>query len=182
MMRILRAAQRASQPWKNGGGMTREVMVWPQGADFARFDWRVSIAEVKRAGPFSTFEGIERTLMILKGSLELDVGGRKMELSASSAPFSFDGEAACSGIPRGGSVTDLNVMVRRGRFRAKCESVRDTTWYAPGQHTLVVAASPTAIASGGTEAMLAAEDALYLQQAFKLQVRGETFAIVIRDD
>ncbi|MDP3593765.1 HutD family protein, partial [Phenylobacterium sp.] len=28
-MRILRAVNRTPMPWKNGGGVTREVAIWP---------------------------------------------------------------------------------------------------------------------------------------------------------
>ena len=31
-MRLLRAADRTAVPWKNGGGVTRDVIVWPAGA------------------------------------------------------------------------------------------------------------------------------------------------------
>lgn len=58
--RILRAAERPALPWKNGGGVTREVVAHPPGSDLGHFDWRVSIAEIHNAGPFSRFPGIER--------------------------------------------------------------------------------------------------------------------------
>jgi hypothetical protein len=43
-------------PWKNGGGVTREVAAcYPQGGDGQDFLWRVSIATVAGNGPFSHF-------------------------------------------------------------------------------------------------------------------------------
>ena len=60
MALILRARERIAVPWKNGGGLTREVAVHPKGSGFEGFDWRVSIAEVHAAGAFSCFAGIER--------------------------------------------------------------------------------------------------------------------------
>lgn len=59
---VLRAANRRSQPWKNGGGVTREVMTWPPSAGLSEFAWRVSITEVVVAGPFLGFEGGDRRL------------------------------------------------------------------------------------------------------------------------
>ena len=53
---LLSAARRAAVPWKNGGGVTREVAAHPAGASLEDFDWRVSTAEVRAAGPFSGFE------------------------------------------------------------------------------------------------------------------------------
>ncbi|MFN9927385.1 MAG: HutD family protein, partial [Phenylobacterium sp.] len=59
---LLRAADRLAVPWKNGGGITRELAVWPPGASFDDFVWRVSMAEVHQDGPFSSFPGVDRIL------------------------------------------------------------------------------------------------------------------------
>ena len=40
-----------ASPWKNGGGVTREVAKSPSQAPF----WRLSIANVDQEGPFSSF-------------------------------------------------------------------------------------------------------------------------------
>ena len=61
-MRILRVSGRVAAPWKNGGGTTTEVAVFPAGASFDDFGWRISIADIARGGPFSQFPGIDRTL------------------------------------------------------------------------------------------------------------------------
>ena len=61
-------------PWKNGGGVTVEIYTNPPSA---AFDWRVSIATVNAAGPFSTFAGYERHIMTLTGEgMVMDIGGR----------------------------------------------------------------------------------------------------------
>ena len=57
MISVLRAADRIATPWKNGGGITREVAIWPPGSDFENFDWRVSIAEVCEAALFGFLPG-----------------------------------------------------------------------------------------------------------------------------
>jgi len=123
-MRILRAADRAAVAWKNGGGITREVAVSPQGAGLDDFDWRVSIAQVSEPGPFSIFPGIDRTLAILDGRMMLAFDAHSVTLDAASAPFAFAGDVACTGTPLDGAVTDLNVMTRRGRCSAGMERMR----------------------------------------------------------
>ena len=70
-VRILPAAARAAVPWKNGGGLTREVAIHPPGSDLGTFEWRVSIAQVRAAGPFSSFPGVDRQLAVLAGELAL---------------------------------------------------------------------------------------------------------------
>ncbi|HXZ10527.1 MAG TPA: HutD family protein, partial [Paraburkholderia sp.] len=73
-MTLIRATGLVASPWKNGGGVTREVAAYPQGAGLDTFVWRVSVADVSQPGPFSRFAGIDRTLVLLSGAgMLLDV-------------------------------------------------------------------------------------------------------------
>jgi environmental stress-induced protein Ves len=65
-MSILRFDDLKAVPWKNGLGVTREIAVEPVGASMDDFLWRVSIADVDTASPFSTFPGIDRTIVLLE--------------------------------------------------------------------------------------------------------------------
>lgn len=171
-MKILRAADRVAVPWKNGGGVTREVAVWPQGAGFDDFDWRVSIAEVRSAGAFSVFPNIERVLAILEGRMVLAFKGAHATLDPHSAPFAFAGDAECFGTPVDGPVTDLNVMTRRGRCTAQVEAVANGT-VAAGGTTLVVAMAAARLGGEGLERF----DAAVIAEACLLD--GAAFAIRI---
>ena len=125
MIRHLPASERVAQAWKNGGGITREVAVFPAGASMDDFLWRVSMAEVTEAGPFSLFAGIDRHLTVLSGTLRLDVSDRRVILAAGES-LAFAGDVAVSGVPLT-PVTDLNVMTRRGKFRAVVRRIDSTT-------------------------------------------------------
>lgn len=119
-MRLLRAADRQAAPWKNGGGVTREIMAWPPGAGFDDFDWRLSMAEVRADGPFSSFPGVDRILAVLQGSLRLTIEGRRaLNVSPETAPAAFPGDAAIYAVVEAGPVLDLNLMSRRGKVRAR---------------------------------------------------------------
>jgi environmental stress-induced protein Ves len=116
---VLRAAERAAVPWKNGGGLTREVAVHPAASDFATFDWRVSIAEIAVPGPFSVFPDIDRHMVVLSGRLTLAIdGAAPLTLTPESPAVAFAGDVAAFAEPHGGPVVDLNVMTRRGRCTA----------------------------------------------------------------
>ena len=105
-------------PWRNGGGSTTEIAILPAGAGLDNFDWRVSMATVAEAGPFSIFPGIDRTLSVLEGDgIRLDFAGCSVTLQRSSPPFSFQADTSIYGAPINGPITDLNVMTRRGRYR-----------------------------------------------------------------
>jgi uncharacterized protein len=114
---LLPAAGRIVQPWKNGGGVTREIAAFPPADGVEAFDWRISTAVVSMPGRFSHFGGVDRTLAVISGRLELELDGRDepVALSAASEPYAFPGDVGCFGTPIGGEVIDLNLMVRRGR-------------------------------------------------------------------
>ncbi len=102
-------------PWRNGGGVTRELASSPTGGDF---DWRISIAEVTAPGEFSVFAGVWRTIVLLDGpAMTLTVGGAPHRL-VRHRPFGFDGGENVSCAVSAGPTRDLNVMTRVGRCRA----------------------------------------------------------------
>ncbi len=106
-------------PWKNGGGSTTEIAIWPAGAGFDTFDWRISLATIAQSGPFSTFRGIDRTLALVEGggvTLDLDQV-RSFTLGPETPEIAFPGEAAVTATVHGGPTTDFNVMTRRARCR-----------------------------------------------------------------
>lgn len=118
-LRVLRAADRAAAPWKNGGGVTREVAAGPTESGLEDFDWRISLAEVCEPGPFSRFDGVDRRFVVLDGRIRLAVGGRPpVTLSVGDPVHAFPGEASCFATPLDGPTHDLNIMTRRGRAQA----------------------------------------------------------------
>jgi uncharacterized protein len=115
-LRIQRFGQHLKMPWKNGLGITREVISKPASDESDGFDWRISLATVGASGPFSVFAGIDRTIAVLQGDgMQLTVDGRREEpLLMASAPFAFSGDAEVQADCLGGATLDLNVMSRRG--------------------------------------------------------------------
>ena len=114
MLRILRTTDYPSRPWKNGGGTTRDILVSPAGAALDDFDWRLSLAQVDRDGPFSRFDLVDRTLVLLSGAMTLHEPDRRIVL-VRDEPVEFPGERAIEATLSGGSTLDFNVMTRRGR-------------------------------------------------------------------
>lgn len=110
---LIRLAQAVASPWRNGGGVTRELAAWPAGADWT---WRISVAEVAASGPFSRFPGVQRWFAVLSGkgvSLRLPDAAHRLPLA--SAPFEFDGAVPVDCELIDGPTQDLNLMVRRAR-------------------------------------------------------------------
>lgn len=109
---VVRLADIAVTPWRNGGGVTRELAMWPDAGDWA---WRMSVADVDKSGPFSKFDGIERWFAVLEGAgVQLDVAGVPHRVTAADAPLFFDGAATTGCELIDGKTRDFNLMVRRG--------------------------------------------------------------------
>ncbi len=106
-------------PWKNGGGVTTEMLIYPAEASLDNFVWRLSMAEVNSDGPFSFFPQIDRTLTLLQGAgmvLHHDDGlaaDQRVSLYQDSAPYAFAGEVAIRAELLQGGIVDLNMMSRR---------------------------------------------------------------------
>lgn len=115
-IRIQRFDEHLKMPWKNGLGITREVISRPASDGSGGFDWRISLATVGASGPFSVFVGIDRTIAVLEGDgMQLTVDGRREPpLLMASVPFAFSGDAEVQADCLGGATLDLNVMSRRG--------------------------------------------------------------------
>lgn len=102
-------------PWRNGGGVTRELLAWPH-----RDEWRIriSVADIVRDGPFSYFPAAERWFAVLEGAgVKLTVGGGTQLLTPDSSPFCFSGntEVDCGLID--GPTRDFNLMALPGAGR-----------------------------------------------------------------
>jgi hypothetical protein len=126
-MILLREAEYITVPWKNGGGLTREILKVP--AEATAFDWRLSLATIEQPGPFSTFEDYDRTLVLVRGAgVELDFGvyGRAV-LRTPGQLAAFDGSWATSCTLLDGPSSDLNLIVSKTRAEARARLVRVAT-------------------------------------------------------
>lgn len=110
-------------PWKNGKGETVEIAVSPPGATVDNFDWRISMATVAEDGPFSVFDGIDRTLSVLTGEgITLSVAGHApTTLRRETSPYGFPADRETHATLVSGPITDLNIMTRRGAFTHSVE-------------------------------------------------------------
>jgi len=111
--------------WKNGGGVTRELLAWPSPADWV---FRLSVAEVQADGPFSCFVGVQRWFAVLSGAgVRLRIGAaapyEEHALTPASAPFCFEGALPVDCKLIDGITQDFNLMVRADQARAQMQRV-----------------------------------------------------------
>ena len=113
-MILTHASTAAPAPWKNGGGVTRELLRLPVGGD----DWtlRISVADIGADGPFSPFPGVTRWFAVLDGvGVRLAFADRTLNVGPGDAPLRFEGADAPACTLLDGPTRDLNVMVRHDR-------------------------------------------------------------------
>ena len=106
---LIQADEVAAQPWRNGGGRTRELLRWPAGTE----DWqlRISLADVRSNGPFSVFPGIQRWFSVIDGAgVRLSLAGADHLLQPGHEPLCFSGELPVNCTLVDGPTTDLNLM------------------------------------------------------------------------
>jgi uncharacterized protein len=125
-MIILRESSYLTVPWKNGGGVTREILRVP--AEPSAFDWRLSLATIDSPGPFSTFDDYHRTLVLVRGAgVELNfVEHGTSRLNAPGQTVAFDGAWQTSCTLLDGPSTDLNLIVSKDRAQSASRSVQLT--------------------------------------------------------
>lgn len=106
-MDIIRYGDLAEVPWKNGGGITRNIAAANSGE---RTAWRLSRADVAGDGAFSLFPGLVRILTVVTpGGMTLTHPGGTLQADAWD-PVRFDGGWEVMAHLREGPLTDLNLM------------------------------------------------------------------------
>ena len=125
-LKLLRDGTYDRKPWKNGGGITEDVWLYPEGASHDDFDIRLSLAEISQDGPFSSFPGIDRTITLVGGDpFVLAFGNGESHRLDRLVPLSFDGVLKPHSRLDGEPSRDFNVMTRRGRWTHQVTVHRD---------------------------------------------------------
>ena len=99
------------QPWANGGGITTELAAGP---DRESWRWRISVAQVDRAGEFSALPNVQRYIAPLDVPLRLHFrDGRDITLNRLQV-LGFDGDPPPRCELPDGPGRDINLMLRDG--------------------------------------------------------------------
>lgn len=139
--RLMKPSDFRAMPWKNGGGITTELAIEPENATLeGGFDWRLSMADVRTDGPFSSYPECERTIMLLKGKgLELDFNGNgRKRLEKPYEPVMFPGEWHAEGHLLDGPCRDLNVVTHKGLVHKICILKPEPRAVLPAAPTLLI--------------------------------------------
>jgi len=120
-MQIIRQSELIEIPWKNGGGITREIAIAREGDDVL---WRLSMADVAVDGPFSNFSGLSRILTVIAGA-GMDLETPQSILSAElNKPVRFDGALKVHSRLKNGPIQDFNLMFNPQRCHGDVMPIR----------------------------------------------------------
>jgi len=163
---IYEAKDYLKMPWKNGQGFTREIRREPAEGDF---HWRLSIAQIKENGPFSSFPHYTRIISTLTGAgMVLTVDGTKSRPLRQYDPFIFSGASSVESELIDGPIEDFNLIFNPDFYQANLkwlnmdQSVEITGGtvliYSVGGHTIKCAGQAAKVSSGSTLEIINNED------------------------
>jgi uncharacterized protein len=155
-IKIIHRSSFTAVPWKNGGGVTHEVIRVPRRED--PFLWRVGVAQVDSSGPFSDFSGYHRKMVLLQGQgVALEFGsGQQGMLRSVGDWLEFDGAMPTRCELLDGPCVDLNLMVSKSlRTTASVECVSEPVRVtaAHGETALIFAIQDPLWLDSGAESM-----------------------------
>lgn len=187
-MKILRASEYKTMPWKNGGGVTVEIAIHPPGASVDAFEWRISMATVAQDGPFSSFPGIDRTLAIIEGNgMALSIAGDEpVALTTKSTPLPFAADVPVDASLMDGSIVDLNIMTRRSSFSHSVERLSGIYSAEAGTGTrMILSLRPLTVSFDNDSARLEKLDSIFIPESLPFTVKpdhddGVFFLITLR--
>lgn len=99
-------------PWRNGGGWTTVLAQ----SEAQPVEWRISVAEIERDGPFSDYSGYDRTIVAEDAGFTLEFADGERAEILPFQPFSFGGERPVVCRLHGSPATAFNVMTLRGAY------------------------------------------------------------------
>jgi environmental stress-induced protein Ves len=173
--RILALSAVPPSPWKNGGGVTREL--WREPAEGPP-RLRISVADVVVDGPFSHFPGIRRVITLLDGAgFRLRGPTVHADQLPGAEPFAFPGYVPVGCTLVAGPIRDVNVMWAEGG--QGWTVTRHPGGVLAGESFVVALAAGTATAGGRSEP-LAAGDLVVIAAAARATVHaGEAGLLVV---
>ena len=141
MIEVVSMSRVAEQPWRNGGGVTRELLAWPPAGDWQA---RISVADIARDGDFSRYDGIDRWFAVIHGAgVVLRFASQRAALGVDSAPLQFDGASAPYAELQDGATRDLNLMIRRDAGAGGMQrAVVDDEWISAAPLRALFAVQP----------------------------------------
>ncbi len=176
-MKIQRAASYHAEPWKNGGGVTREIVRIAR-ANSDGFIFRLSLATVSQDGPFSLFPGIARVLIVTEGNGMRLQGAFSRDAKLFEA-VRFSGEEAIVATLVEGPTKDFNVMWSEEAFPSLSVSIlRSEAAVVRGFGAICALRGSASITVGTEDHLLETYDTILLEECDLARVSPTSGSVV----
>jgi len=173
-LRLRRLVDAEPVSWKNGGGLTRELLREPAEGPMRL---RISVADVASEGPFSLFPGVERVITLLSGAgFRLRGPAWAATLTGASPPFRFPGDVPVTCDLLDGPIRDVNVMWTRSLVD---HHVRRRRTGAVKAGSVIVALGLREVEVAGEGVQVAAGDVLVLGVEEPAELRAGRAAVLV---
>jgi len=174
MMHLLKQQDYQKMPWKNGKGVTQEIIKVNQSNNEDSFLWRLSIADITEDGAFSIFSGYQRIISVLEGNgMVLEVAGEVSRPLLKADPFAFAGDAVVNSRLLAGALRDFNLIYDPYFIKARLQwfTVGDKIRFFTDAEQLVIfnAGSPLSVQIAGESSLLNHYDTVWNTATLGLQ-------------
>ena len=152
-------------PWKNGGGVTVDIVLV---ADKDGEIWRFGRTPIIRPGPFSDYTGFDRVQVLVAGSgLVLKTPGGEIDVRQPFRPVRFAGETPIVSELESGPVEVVNLIGNRARVRIDMKVLDEgrSLHLGPGTHVVYNPLGDSALDIDGARQLLPSDHGLRLEAA-----------------
>lgn len=141
-IRKIAAADFKEGRWRNGMGVSWEIVGEASAGHASGFLWRFATALITADVPFSSYPGVDRVFTLIEGNgLTLSFADRMIEVGSCFAPCRFAGDQAATCRLANGPCRALNLFLARGHMTADVRILRDRGELAASHQTLAFALS-----------------------------------------
>jgi environmental stress-induced protein Ves len=174
MIRIIKKHELQISRWT--GGTTTELFIFPSTASYKKidFDFRISTATIEvDKSTFTSLKGVQRTLMVLEGSLELHHENHHAIILKPFQKDSFMGDWQT--ISRGQAV-DFNLMLRDSKLSEHVEAIsikqNNSITLNPERHGFIYFYKGDAVLN--EETLLTCGDAVYFDNVCPITLHAKS--------
>lgn len=166
-------------PWKNGGGVTVDiVLVTDKDAEV----WRFGRTPIVQPGPFSDYSGFDRVQVLVAGSgLVLKTPDGEIDVREPFRPVRFAGETPIVSRLEAGPVEVVNLIGNRAKVRVDIKVLDEdrSLRLGPGTHIVYNPLGNSALDVASARHLLAGDHGLRLEAADGTVLLGQGGCLLV---
>ena len=166
-------------PWKNGGGVTVDIVL---ATDKDAEVWRFGRTPIVQPGPFSDYSGFDRVQVLVAGSgLVLKTPDGEIDVRQPFRPVRFAGETPIVSRLEAGPVEVVNLIGNRAKVRIDIRVLDEdrSLRLGPGTHIVYNPLGESTLDVGGKSHVLACDHGLRLETTAVTVLAGQAGCLLV---